>query len=135
MLNGQIITHLRLPSIENKNNKIHVIQSLLLMSYFFNKIDYQNLLKDKKNISVHAGSALGCGLESHRRQCVVSLGKTLYPLLSAGSTQVDPSRHDIKDVDLDIKNKLIIRSRQWSASRFRAGHVKFLSTPPRKTVF
>ena len=34
------------------------------------------------------------GFEPHRRHCVVSLSKTLYPLLSTRSSQEDPSRHD-----------------------------------------
>ena len=46
-----------------------------------------------------------CGFEPHRRKCVVSLIKTLYPLLSTGSTQEDPSRHDGKIVDCDVKNQ------------------------------
>ena len=29
----------------------------------------------------------GCEFEPYRRHCVVSVSKTLYPLLSAGSTQ------------------------------------------------
>ena len=37
--------------------------------------------------------------------CVVSLSKTLYLLLSTGSTQEDPSRHDCKIVDWEIKNQ------------------------------
>ena len=37
-----------------------------------------------------------CELEPLRRHCVVSLSKTLYPLLSTGLTQRDPSRHDRK---------------------------------------
>ena len=40
----------------------------------------------------------GCLFETHRcrSHCVVSLNKTLYPLLSTGSTQKDrnSSRHD-----------------------------------------
>ena len=36
----------------------------------------------------------GYGFEPHRRHCVLSLSKTLYPSLSTGSTQADPSRHD-----------------------------------------
>ena len=36
----------------------------------------------------------GWGLDPHRRHCIVSLSKTLYNLLSTGSTQNDPSRHD-----------------------------------------
>ena len=36
----------------------------------------------------------GCGFEAHRRHCILSLSKTLYPLLSTGSTQEDLSRHD-----------------------------------------
>ena len=35
----------------------------------------------------------GCGFEPHQRHCVVHLSKTLYPLLSTGSTQEDLSRH------------------------------------------
>ena len=30
-----------------------------------------------------------CGFKLHRRHCFVSLSKTLYPLLSTGSTQED----------------------------------------------
>ena len=33
---------------------------------------------------------------SHQRPCVVSLSKTLYPLLSTGSTQENSSRHIIE---------------------------------------
>ena len=36
----------------------------------------------------------GSMFESHRRHCIVTLSKTLYPLLSTGSTLEDPSRHD-----------------------------------------
>ena len=36
----------------------------------------------------------GCGFEPHWKHCGVSLCKTVYPLLSAGSTQENPSRHD-----------------------------------------
>ena len=35
-----------------------------------------------------------CGLEPHQRLCFVPSIKTLYPLLSTGSTNEDPSRHD-----------------------------------------
>ena len=38
---------------------------------------------------VHCQSR-GCGFELCRRHCVVSLSKTLYPLLTPGSTQEDP---------------------------------------------
>ena len=40
------------------------------------------------------------------RVTVVSLSKTLYPLLNTGSTQEDRklSRHDCKIVDLDVKH-------------------------------
>ena len=36
----------------------------------------------------------GRGFGPHRRHCVVSLGKTHLSLLSAGSTEEDPSRHN-----------------------------------------
>ena len=36
----------------------------------------------------------GCAFEPHRRHFIVSLSKTLYPLLCTGSTQEDPSRHN-----------------------------------------
>ena len=36
----------------------------------------------------------GCGFEPYRRHCIVSFSNSLYPLLSTGSTQEDPSRHD-----------------------------------------
>ena len=47
----------------------------------------------------------GCGFEPHQRYCIVSLSKKLYPLLSTGSTQADPSQHDWKNVDMDIMNQ------------------------------
>ena len=40
---------------------------------------------------VHDPRLRGCGFEPHRRHCIVSLSKTLYPLLSTGSTQEDSS--------------------------------------------
>ena len=51
-------------------------------------------------LEVYGGSMVeclrlrGCGLERHRRRCIVSLSKALYPLLSSGSSQEAPSRHD-----------------------------------------
>ena len=41
--------------------------------------------------------------EPHRRHCIVSLSKTLYPLLSTGSTQKNTSWHDC----WDVKNVLV----------------------------
>ena len=38
------------------------------------------------------------------RASLEALSKTLYPLISTGTTQEDPSRHDWKNVDWDIKN-------------------------------
>ena len=35
-------------------------------------------------------------LEPHWMHCVVSLSKTLYPVLITSSTQEDPSRHERK---------------------------------------
>ena len=40
-----------------------------------------------------------CGFEP---DCVVSLSKTLYPLLSTGSTQEGPSQHNCKNVDWNV---------------------------------
>ena len=48
---------------------------------------------------------MGCRLELRHRHCIVSLSKTLYPLLSIDSTQEDPSRHNWKIVDWDVKNR------------------------------
>ena len=45
-------------------------------------------------------------LEPHRRHCVVALSKTHLSLPSNGSTQEDPSRHNWKIVDWDVKIKL-----------------------------
>ena len=42
---------------------------------------------------------------SQQRHCVVSSSKTLYPLLSTGSTKEDPSQHDWKIDDWDVKNQ------------------------------
>ena len=35
----------------------------------------------------------------------MSLSKTLYTLLSTGSTQEDLAQHDLKTVDWDVKNQ------------------------------
>ena len=35
----------------------------------------------------------------------MSLSMTLYPLLSISSTQEDPSSHELKSVDWDVKNE------------------------------
>ena len=47
----------------------------------------------------------------------MSLSKTLYPLLITGSTQEDPSTHDLKIVDWDIikTNKLLVGYHSISA--------------------
>ena len=49
-----------------------------------------------------ASSRLTAGRWSH---CVVSLSRTLYPLLSTGSTWQDTSWHDWKTVDWDVKSQ------------------------------
>ena len=45
----------------------------------------------------------GCRFEPHWRHCIVSLSKTLYPLLNTGSTQEDS--HYRKIVNWDVKNR------------------------------
>ena len=50
----------------------------------------------------------GCLFETHRRlsHCVVSLNKTLYPLLSTGSTQETGIHPDMTiNVDWDVKHQ------------------------------
>ena len=74
----------------------------------------------------------GCGFRPHWRHSVVSLDKTLYPLLCTGSTQEVLSQHDWKIVDWDVKsqNKLyaadlktdkILRTK--NSSRIRLKHL------------
>ena len=48
----------------------------------------------------------GSGFEPHRRHFVLSLSKTHLSLLSTGSTQEDPSRHNLIIVDTDVKNQI-----------------------------
>ena len=48
----------------------------------------------------------GHGFDPHWRHCVVSLSKTHLSLLSTGSTQEDPSQHNWKIVDLDVKDQI-----------------------------
>ena len=50
-------------------------------------------------LKVTTSKSSGCGFEPHRRHCVVSLSKTLYPLLSTGLTQ-----KDLENVDWDVQN-------------------------------
>ena len=44
--------------------------------------------------------------KSHRRHCVLSLSTTHISLLSTGSAQEDPSKHNWKIVDWDVKNQI-----------------------------
>ena len=44
----------------------------------------------------------------------MTLSKTLYPLLSTGLTQEDPSQHDPKSVDWEVKNQI----KQTFSSRY-----------------
>ena len=48
----------------------------------------------------------GCRLEPHGRLCIVSLSKTLYPLLSTGSAKEDPSRNNSKSFTMTLRIKL-----------------------------
>ena len=41
--------------------------------------------------------------EPHQSRCVVSLSKTHKPLLSIGSIEEDPSQHNRKIVEKDVK--------------------------------
>ena len=45
------------------------------------------------------------GFKPHLRHCIVSLSKTLYPLLSTYLIQDDLSKHNLKIVDWDVKDK------------------------------
>ena len=59
----------------------------------------------------HSGRVLdsrprGLGVEPHRRHCVVSLSMAHLSLLSTGSTQEDPSGHNCKIDDWDVKNRI-----------------------------
>ena len=47
----------------------------------------------------------GHGFETHWHHCVVSLSKTHLSVLSTCSTQEDPSQHNWKIVDWDVKNQ------------------------------
>ena len=46
----------------------------------------------------------------------MSLSKALCPLLSTGSTQEDPSRHDLNNVDRDVKNQIKQTKSEWCTS-------------------
>ena len=47
--------------------------------------------------------------------CVIFLSKTLYPLLSYGSTQEDTSRHDLGLIELK-KNEILARITKFNPS-------------------
>ena len=63
-------------------------------------------------IGVFSLRSRGCWFKLHQRQCIVSLSKTLYPLLSTGSTQ-EMSQHDWKIVEWDVKHQLNRISSVW----------------------
>ena len=48
----------------------------------------------------------GRGFQPHRHHCVVSLRKTHLSLVSTGSTQEDPSQHNCKSVEWDVKDQI-----------------------------
>ena len=48
--------------------------------------------------------SFGPSLEPHQRYHVLSLSKTLCPMLSTGSTQ-EMSQHECKTVDLEVKHQ------------------------------
>ena len=48
----------------------------------------------------------GCGLKPHQGHCAVALNRTHLPLLSRFSTQKDPSWHNWKILDREIKNQI-----------------------------
>ena len=57
-------------------------------------------------------------MEPHRHKCIVSLSKTHFPLLSTCSTPKDPSLHNCKIVDWDVKNKINILAVQHNQKQF-----------------
>ena len=56
--------------------------------------------------SVFESRPRGRGFEPHMRQCVVSLSNTHLSLLSTGSTQENPSRHNRKIVYWGVKSQI-----------------------------
>ena len=79
------------------------------MSYFCRQNVSQISLEIVANCS-HPSEILALGRRSRSNtlkpteSLFVSASKTLYPLLSTGSTQDDPSRNDWKIVDCVVKN-------------------------------
>ena len=55
----------------------------------------------------------GRRFEPQWHHCVVSFSKTHLSLLSTGSTQEDPSQHNRKTVDWDVKNQIKQRFRNY----------------------
>ena len=49
----------------------------------------------------------------------MSLSKTLYPMLSTGSTQEDPSRHDLENVDWHVTN--LSKQKNKECSDYKSG--------------
>ena len=47
----------------------------------------------------------------------MSVSKTIYPLLSTGPIQEDPSRHDLKIVDWDVENQNKQTRGRWLSCR------------------
>ena len=67
----------------------------------------------------HSGYVVECltggrGVEGRvsRYHCVVSLSKIHVSLLGTGATQEDPSRHNLKIVDGDVKNQIKQKKQQ-----------------------
>ena len=64
----------------------------------------------------------GCEFDPRWCHYVVSLCKTHLSLLSTGSTQEDPSQHNLKIVDWDIKNQIKKNKKQHALSKLKKPH-------------
>ena len=69
----------------------------------FSRVETNQYMSGHRGGQLLSGRVGGGGFGPHRRHCVVSLNKTLYPCLSTGSTQEDPAW--LKNVNLDVNNR------------------------------
>ena len=60
---------------------------------------------------------MGRGFKPHWHHCFVSSSKTHLSLLSTGSTQEGPFRHDCKIFDWDVKNQIKKKSTKMYGPR------------------
>ena len=95
----------------------------LIYRNFLTKLRWKTIIEEQNDRVLHLGLRGRC-FEPQRRNCILSLSETFYPLLSIGSTQ-----YDWKTVDWDVKKLIQKLLRIVVLEWLSLFHVKLYSNP------